>query len=149
MHSGWRRDRARRQQANIAPILEKVLMMTTCAVTKLVRYGTVRVTRGDTPTQSTRHLPFFQTTHVYDEKFPILLAREPRNPKRAGATRAGTQAGKQAKMQCNKGRLGAKRGLFCARRCSGMCGTYTIPYTHDQHTCPTQKLRVIPQSSEV
>ena len=34
------------------------------------RYRSMLVTRNDTPTQSTilRHLPFFQTTHVYDEK---------------------------------------------------------------------------------
>ena len=51
-------------------------------------------------------------------------------------------------VHSNKERLGAKRGLFCARRCSGMCAIALYYYTHhDRHSCPIQKLRVIAQAS--
>ena len=79
---------------------------------------TVHVTRGDTPTQleDARRLDiylFFQTTHVYDEKFPILTTlvcmRAKKIPKgrAAGAARRGaaTSAQQQRKVRCKKGAL--------------------------------------------
>ena len=117
---------------------------------------TVHVTRGDTPTQleDARRLDiylFFQTTHVYDEKFPIptilVCMRAKKIPKgrAAGAARRGVAP---PLVHSNKERLGAKRGLFCARRCSGMCAIALYYYTHhDRHSCPIQKLRVIAQAS--
>jgi hypothetical protein len=97
---------------------------------------TVHVTRGDTPTQledaQARHLPFFQTTHVYDEKFPIPTILVCMRAKKIPKGRTGGAARRRGEppplVHSNKERLGAKRGLFCARRCSGMCATALLLY---------------------
>ena len=97
---------------------------------------TVHVTRGDTPTQledaQARHLPFFQTTHVYDEKFPIptilVCMRAKKIPKGRAVGGAAWRGVPPPLVHSNKERLGAKRGLFCARRCSGMCATALLLY---------------------
>ena len=114
---------------------------------------TVHVTRGDTPTQleDTRRLDiylFFQTTHVYDEKFPIPTILVCMRAKKIPKGRAAGGVAPPPLVHSNKERLGAKRGLFCARRCSGMCAIALYYYTHhDRHSCPIQKLRVIAQAS--
>ena len=98
---------------------------------------TVHVTRGDTPTQleDARRLDiylFFQTTHVYDEKFPIptilVCMRAKKIPKGRAAGAAWRGAPPPPLVHSNKERLGAKRGLFCARRCSGMCAIALLLY---------------------
>ena len=122
----------------------KVLMMrmtTTCATPRprrLLRISYVLCmwhVETRLPSWRTRRLDiylFFQTTHVYDEKFPIptilVCMRAKKIPKgrAAGAARRG--APPPPLVHSNKERLGAKRGLFCARRCSGMCAIALLLY---------------------
>ena len=107
------------------------------------------------PSWRTRRLDiylFFQTTHVYDEKFPIpttlVCMRAKKIPKGRAAAGVAWRGVPPPLVHSNKERLGAKRGLFCARRCSGMCAIALYYYTHhDRHSCPIQKLRVIAQAS--